>query len=62
MEAFLNIPLIKIKYVYNADYQCIYYELYLNDKYEGRYQTINDVNWRIGLILTEEALAVVVKI
>ena len=56
MEVYLHIPRIQVKKVYNADYNCIYYELYLNDKYEGRYKDINDVNWRVELILTEEAL------
>lgn len=56
MEIWLNIPRIQVKKVINADYDCIYYELYLNNNYEGRYQSINDINWRLGLILSEEAL------
>ena len=56
MDVWLNIPRIQVKKVINADYDCIYYELYLNDKYEGRYQSISDINWRLGLILSEEAL------
>lgn len=54
--AFLNIPSIKVLKITNIDYNCSYYELYLNGQYEGRYQTINDIHWRLGLILSEEAL------
>lgn len=56
MEFWLDIPRIQVKKVFNADYDCTYYELHLNGQYEGRYQTISDIHWRIGLILSEEAL------
>ena len=57
-EVYLNIPTIQVKKIYNADYSCTYYELFLDDKYEGRYQSINDIHWRIGLILSEQALSI----
>ena len=56
MEIWLNIPTVKIKKVFIDNYNCTYYELYLNDKYEGRYQYMNDIHWRLGLILSEQAL------
>lgn len=61
MEVYLNIPTIKVKRVFNQDYSCTYYELYLNDKYEGRYQSISSINWRIGLMISEEAMSVEVE-
>ncbi len=56
MDVWLNIPKIQVKKVFNEDYFCTYYELYLNDKYEGRYESISSVNWRLSLILTELAV------
>ena len=58
MKAYLTIPSIQVIKVFNDDYDCIYYELWLNNQYEGRYQSISDINWRIGLILSEEALRI----
>lgn len=56
MGVWLNIPIIQVKKVFNADYSCTYYELHLNGQCEGRYQSISDINWRVCLILSEEAL------
>lgn len=57
-EIFLNIPDISIKKIINNDLSVIYYELYFNDKLEGRYQSVSSITWRIGLMVSEEALAV----
>lgn len=57
----LNIPGIKIKKIINDDLSVIYYELYFNDKLEGRYQSVSSIIWRIGLMISEEALAVEVS-
>ena len=57
MGVLLNIPVIQIEKIFNTDYECIYYELHLNGKYEGRYQSISDIHWRIGLILSEASLS-----
>ena len=35
MGVWLNIPKIQVKKVFNKEYFCTYYELYLDDKYEG---------------------------
>jgi len=56
MEVWLDIPKIQVKKVFNEVYVCTYYELYLNDNYEGRYESISSVNWRLSLILTELAV------
>lgn len=53
----LNIPTITIKKVINDDLSVIYYELYFDGHLEGRYQSISSVNWRIGLMVAEEALS-----
>lgn len=53
----LNIPIIQVKKIFNDNFNIIYYELYLNGKIEGRYQSISDIHWRIGLILSESSLS-----
>lgn len=57
-DIYLNIPEISIKKVINDDLSVIYYELYFNKELEGRYQSISSVNWRVGLMISEEALSV----
>ena len=52
----LSIPTIKIYKCHDDTFSIIFYELYLNGKYEGRYQSISDIHWRLGLILTEASL------
>ena len=54
---FLIIPTIEICKSFNDDLDVTYYELYLNHQFEGRYQSISDIHWRLGLILSEQALA-----
>lgn len=54
----LKIPVIKVNKIINDDLAVIYYELYFDDKLEGRYQSVSSVVWRIGLMISEEALAV----
>ena len=53
----LDIPSISIYKCHDDSLNIVYYELYLNRQYEGRYQTISDIHWRIGLILSELALS-----
>lgn len=53
----LRIPFFSIKKVYNDDLKIIYYELYLNHSYEGRYNTVEALNYRISLIITDEAIS-----
>lgn len=60
-EFYLNIPGIKIKKIINDDLSVIYYELFFNDHSEGRYQSVSSLVWRIGLLISEEALAVDVE-
>lgn len=52
----LKIPTIQIDKTYDDNLNIIYYALYLNSNFEGRYQSISDINWRLGLILSEQAL------
>lgn len=58
----LNIPGIKIKKIVNDDLSVIYYELFFNDKSEGKYQSVSSLVWRIGLMISEEALSVDVEV
>ena len=53
----LNIPIIQVKKIFDDNFNIIYYELYLNGKIESRYQSISDIHWRIGLILSEASLS-----
>ena len=57
----LDIPDIDINKVYDDNFNIIYYDLFLNGNYEGRYQSISDIHWRIGLILSEQALSAEVE-
>ena len=52
----LQIPTIEILKTHDDDFGIIYYDLYLNGNHEGRYQSISDIHWRLGLILTEASL------
>ena len=58
----LNIPGIKIKKIVNDDLSVIYYELFFNEQSEGKYQSVSSLVWRIGLMISEEALAVDVEV
>lgn len=52
----LNIPIIQIKRVIDDNLSIVYYELWLNGKFEARYPDYNSLTWRIGLIISEEIM------
>ena len=54
----LSIPEFKIIKVTDDNFKIIYYELYINDQFEGRYDRISSVNWRISQLITEASLEV----
>lgn len=52
----LKIPNIKVYKCHDNDLGVIFYELYLNSSFEGRYPSISEIHWRLGIILSEQAL------
>lgn len=53
----LTLPTIQIYKCHDDTFSIVFYELFLNGSYEGRYQSISDIHWRLGLILSEQALS-----
>lgn len=55
---YLKLPAISIKKVHDSDLKVIYYDLYLDNEHEGRYDSIHSLNWRLCLLISEEAMNV----
>lgn len=56
-QKIINIPKITIQRIEDKDLNVVYYDLYLDEVREGRYTDIGSINWRIGLLICNEVLA-----
>ena len=52
-----NIPSIRIVKIDDEIIGLIYYELYLDEKYEGRYPDYSSLSRRIDMMISEECLS-----
>lgn len=53
----VRLPIISIKKIYDNDLKVVYYHLYLNQELEGIYDSVKSLNFRIGMLIAEEAMA-----
>ena len=56
-QKIINIPKITIQRIEDKDLNVIYYDLYLDGVREGRYSDVGSINWRIGLLICNEVIA-----
>ena len=57
----LVIPLINIEKVYDESLDITFYELYLNDIYIRRFESIDDLNKHVCMIIKDESRSCEVK-
>lgn len=52
-----NIPSIRIVKVYDELIKLVYYELFIDEKWEGRYPDYSSLIRRIDMMISEECLS-----
>lgn len=56
-QKIINIPKITIQRIEDKYLNVVYYDLYLDGTREGRYSDVGSINWRIGLLICNEVIA-----